>query len=188
MTLRAFLSHTTYQIVKERVQNFHFDPANIPNPLHPVKLILSLEVIAILSLYATTRRSRLFKASLMLTHRRNRSLSKTKNKDQVVKERVKIFQTYGADYNPGSRPCQHTFINNLEREFAMYRARMRLAYRTYTVKPLYVTVVTILFIHTHKKVPKAQKIYTKYMKYKKKLECTNVVESRQRQCSPLNTC
>ena len=127
----------------------------IPNPLHPVKLILLPEVITIASLCATTRRSRLFKASLMLTHRRNRSLSKTKNKDQVVKERVKIFQTYGADYNPGLGSCQHTYTNNLEREFAMYITCVRLAHRTYTVKPPHVTAVTIVLIHIHKEVPKA---------------------------------
>ena len=119
-TPHAFLSHTTYQIVKElglfpccpsrrvirllsakslasgtlvlycrssyhKVLNrylplvkppksttLNFMSLTIPNPLHPVKLILLREVIAILSLCATSRRTGLFKASVMLTHRKER--------------------------------------------------------------------------------------------------------------------
>lgn len=48
----------------------NFMSLTISSPLHPVKLILLREVIAILSPCATTRRSRLFKASVMLTHRK----------------------------------------------------------------------------------------------------------------------
>ena len=46
--------------------------STIPNPLSPVKLILLPEVIAILSLCATSRHTGLFKASVMLTHRKER--------------------------------------------------------------------------------------------------------------------
>lgn len=111
MTLRAFLSHTTYQIVKERgllpccpsrlvirllsakslasgslvlhcrgsyhkVHNrylpvvkppkstaLNFMSLTISNPLHPVKLILSLEVIALVSPHANSRRTVLFNPS-----------------------------------------------------------------------------------------------------------------------------
>ena len=60
-TPHAFLSHTTYQIVKE--QSLFDLTLTISNPLSPVKLILLPEVIAILSPHANSRRTVLFNPS-----------------------------------------------------------------------------------------------------------------------------
>lgn len=171
-TPHAFLSHTTYQIVKERGllpccpsrrvirllsakslasgtlvlycrDSYHkvlnrylslvkppkstalnFMSLTIPNPLHPVKLILSLEVIAILSLCATTRRSRLQNPSIMGTHRKERG--------QVVKERQSHWTEYTIPHPSAEVNTHSQIIQSVV--FAIHRTCVWLAHNTYTVK------------------------------------------------------
>ena len=59
----------------------------------------------------------------------------------------------------------------------MYRAWAWSAYKTDTLKPLQMTAVIALLMDGQQKVPKAQKNTHNYMKYKEKVEITNVVST-----------
>lgn len=97
----AFLSHTTYQIVKERVQNFHFDPANIPNPSCPVKLILLTEVIAIVSPHANSRRTVLLNPSKHGHMKKGTGLcQRQRGEAKLLKSGLKFFKLTGQTITP----------------------------------------------------------------------------------------